>query len=160
LQTTGLWVLAIALMFVGFAGIILPALPGVPLMFGGMVLAAWIDDFQRIGWITLTVLGILTVISVIVDLAASVLGAQRVGASRRALWGAAIGTVVGMFVGIVGLLVGPFVGAVIGELSVHGGARQAGRVGVATWIGLIFGTLVKIAIAFSMIGIFIFAFLL
>lgn len=160
MQSTGLWILSIALMLIGFAGIILPALPGVPLMFGGMVLAAYIDDFQRVGWITLTVLGVLTTISVIVDLAASALGAKRVGASKRAIWGAVIGTVVGMFAGFVGLLLGPFVGAVAGELSVHGQAGQAGRVGFATWMGLIFGTLAKIAIAFSMIGIFVFAYLL
>lgn len=148
------------MMAVGFAGIILPALPGVPLMFAGMLLAAYIHDFARIGWVVLTVLGFLTVLSVVVDFAASALGAKRVGASRRAIWGAIIGTVVGVFGGLVGLLLGPFVGAVIGELSVHGRAQQAGRVGIATWMGLIFGTITKIAIAFSMIGIFIFAYVL
>jgi uncharacterized protein len=158
MSATALWILAIALMVVGALGVILPALPGVPLMFAGMVVAAGIDDFERIGWVTLTVLGLLTVLSFIVDLAASALGAKRVGASARAVWGALIGTIVGLFFGIPGLLFGPFVGAVIGELTVHGRVDQAGRVGVATWIGLIFGTLVKLAIAFSMVGVFVFAF--
>ena len=158
MSSTALWVLAIALMLVGAAGIVLPALPGVPLMFAGMIVAASIDDFQRIGWITLTVLGLLTLISFIVDLAASALGAKRVGASARAVWGAVIGTIVGLFFGIPGLLLGPFVGAVVGEITVHGRIAQAGRVGVATWVGLIFGTLVKLAIAFSMVGIFVLAF--
>lgn len=153
-----LWALAIVLMVVGAAGIILPALPGVPLIFAGMVLAASIDDFQRIGWITLTVLGFLTVIAFIVDFAATALGAKRVGASARAVWGAVIGTIIGLFFGFVGLVLGPFIGAVIGEISVHGRVHQAGRVGVATWMGLIFGTLFKLAIAFSMIGIFVFAY--
>lgn len=145
-------------MLVGAAGIILPALPGVPLMFAGMVLAASIDDFQRIGWITLTLLGLLTVIAFVVDFVASALGAKRVGASARAVWGAMIGTVVGLFFGIPGLILGPFVGAVIGEISVHGKLHTAGRVGIATWMGLVFGTLFKLAIAFSMVGIFLFAF--
>ena len=35
------------------------------------------------------------------------------------------------------------VGAVVGELLARGKMRQASRVGVATWIGLIFGTLAK-----------------
>lgn len=158
MNAAALWILAIVLMVVGAAGIILPALPGVPLIFAGMVLAASIDDFQRIGWITLTVLGFLTVIAFIVDFAASALGAKRVGASSRAVWGAVIGTLVGLFFGFVGLVLGPFIGAVVGEMSVHGRVNQAGRVGVATWMGLIFGTLFKLAIACSMLGIFVFAY--
>jgi hypothetical protein len=157
---TALWILSIALMLVGVAGIVLPALPGVPLMFAGMVVAAAIDDFQRIGWITLTVLGLLTLLAVVVDFLASVMGVKYAGASRRAIWGALIGTVVGLFMGIPGLIFGPFVGALIGELSVHGRLDQAGRVGLATWLGLIFGTLAKIAIAFAMLGIFVLAFLI
>jgi uncharacterized protein YqgC (DUF456 family) len=153
-----LWILAIALMLVGVAGIVLPALPGVPLMFAGMVVAAAIDDFQRIGWITLTVLGLLTLLAVVVDFLASVMGVKRAGASRRAIWGALIGTVIGLFLGLPGLIFGPFAGALIGELSVHGRLDQASRVGLATWLGLIFGTLAKIAIAFAMLGIFVLAF--
>lgn len=158
MSATALWILAIVLMIVGAAGIILPALPGIPLMFAGMVVAAAIDDFQRIGWLTLSVLGFLTVFSVIIEFAASALGAKHVGASKQAIWGALLGTVVGIFFGIPGLLFGPFAGAVIAELATHGQIDRAGRVGVATWIGLIFGTLVKIAIAFAMLGIFIVAY--
>jgi uncharacterized protein YqgC (DUF456 family) len=158
MTSTALWILAITLMLVGLAGIVLPALPGVPLLFAGMVVAAAIDDFQRIGWITLSILGALTVIAFVVDLLAGALGAKRVGASGRAVWGAAIGTIVGLFFGIAGLLLGPFVGAVVGELSAHGRLDQAGRVGVATWVGLILGTVVKLALACSMLGIFALAF--
>lgn len=158
MTSAALWTLAILLMLVGAAGIILPALPGIPLMFAGMVVAAAIDDFQRIGWVTLGVLGFLTLASVIIEFAASALGAQRVGASKRAIWGAVLGTVIGLFFGIPGLLFGPFIGALIAELTVHGRFDQAGRVGVGTWIGFIFGTLAKLAIAFAMIGIFVLAY--
>jgi uncharacterized protein len=155
MSSTVLWTLAILLMIVGALGIVLPALPGVPLLFAGMVVAAAIDDFQRVGWLPLAVLGFLTLLSVLIEFAASALGAQRVGASSRAIVGALIGTVVGLFFGVVGLIFGPFIGAVIGELSVHGRFDQASRVGLATWVGLIFGTLAKIAIAFAMIGVFV-----
>ena len=158
MSSTVLWTLAILLMIVGALGIVLPALPGVPLLFAGMVVAAAIDDFQRVGWVPLGVLGFLTLLSVLIEFAASALGAQRVGASSRAIIGALIGTVVGLFFGIVGLIFGPFVGAVIGEFSVHGRFDQASRVGLATWVGLIFGTLAKIAIAFAMIGVFVLAY--
>lgn len=155
-----LWILAIALMLVGAAGIVLPALPGVPLLFAGMVVAAAIDDFQRVGWITLTVLGALTLLAVAVDFLASVMGVKYAGAHRRAVWGSLLGTMIGLFFGLPGLLLGPFIGALAGELSVHGRMVQAGRAGVATWFGLIFGTLAKIAIAFAMLGVFVLAYLL
>lgn len=158
MNATALWIVALLLMIVGTLGIVLPALPGVPLMFAGMVLAASIDDFQKIHWLTVTVLGILTAIAFVVDFAASALGAKRVGASARAIWGAVAGTIVGLFFGIPGLLFGPFVGAVIGEMTVHGRLDRAGRVGLGTWIGLVFGTLFKLAIGFAMLGIFVFAY--
>jgi uncharacterized protein len=149
-----LWTAAIALIAIGVAGTVLPALPGIPLMFAGMLLGAWTDDFTRVGWVTLTILAVLAALSIVVDFAASALGAKRVGASTRALWGAAIGTVAGLFFGIIGLIAGPFVGALIGELSVHGRIDTASRVGMATWLGMIAGAVAKIAIAFSMLGVF------
>jgi uncharacterized protein len=160
MSSVALWILAIALMIVGLLGVFLPALPGVPLLFAGMVIAAAIDDFQRIGWITLTVLGFLTVVAFVIDFIATAIGARTSGASKRAVWGAALGTLVGIFFGFAGLVLGPFIGAVIGELTVHGRMDQAGRAGLATWIGLIFGTLIKLAIAFSMIGVFALAYVI
>jgi hypothetical protein len=74
------------------------------------------------------------------------------------MWGAVLGAIIGMFFGLPGLLFGPFIGAVVGEITVHGRIDEAGRVGVATWVGLIFGTLVKLAIGFSMAGVFVLAF--
>src|SRR5688572_3330700 len=108
------WVVAIALIVVGVIGTFLPVLPGVLLVFGGMVLGAWIDNFERVGWITLVILGVLTVLVFVVDIVSALLGAKRVGASRLAIIGAAVGTVVGLAFGIVGVLVAPFIGAVIG----------------------------------------------
>jgi hypothetical protein len=79
------WLLALTLIIVGVIGTFLPVLPGAALVFGGMLLAAWIDDFQRIGWITLTILGALTVLVFVIDIVAALLGAKRVGASRLAI---------------------------------------------------------------------------
>lgn len=149
-----LWALAVVLVLVGLAGSVLPALPGVPLVFAGLVLASWADDFQRVTWMTLSVLGLLTVASFVIDFAATALGAKRVGATPLAVAGATVGTVAGVFLGIPGLILGPFVGAVVGEMVSHGGFQQATRAGVATWIGLLFGTLAKLALVFAMIGIF------
>jgi uncharacterized protein len=149
-----MWVLAGALVLAGLAGTVLPVLPGAPLIFAGLLLAAWIDDFQRVTWVTLLVLGLLTLASMATDFIATALGARRVGATRLAVIGALVGTVVGLLFGIPGLIFGPFIGAVVGELVSHGGVQQASRVGVATWLGLIFGTIAKLAFALMMIGVF------
>ncbi len=154
-----MWGLAVLMVLGGLAGAVLPALPGVPLVFGGLVVAAWADDFQRVGWITLTLLGVLTVASFAIDFAATAMGAKRVGASRLAIVGAALGALGGIFLGIPGLILGPFVGAVAGEMLSHGEWRKATQAGLATWMGLLFGTLAKLALVFTMLGIFLFAYL-
>lgn len=161
MDATLLWYLAAGLLVVvGLAGTILPALPGVPLVFAGMWLAAWVGDYGRIGTWTVVLLGVLAGLAVLLDFVAGILGARRVAASPAALWGAAIGTVVGLFFGLAGLLLGPFIGALVGELSSGGTLGRSTRVGVATWIGLLFGTLGKIALSFTMLGIFIAALLI
>jgi len=154
-----LWyVLAAVLIVVGVVGTILPALPGVPLVFAGMFVAAWADGFQHVGLWTLVGLGVLTLIAVAVDFLAGLAGAKRVGASRLALIGAAVGTLVGLFFGIAGLLLGPFLGALIGELFAGGTLQRAANVGVGAWIGFLVGTVLKLGVCFAMLGLFALAF--
>ena len=154
------FILAGAIILVGVAGTVVPALPGVPLVFAGMLLAAWADHFQHIGGFTLALLGVLCVLALLIDFCASLLGAKRVGASTRALWGATFGALIGLFFGLPGILLGPFLGAVIGELTAGRELAHATRVGVGTWLGLLFGTLAKVALCFTMLGVFALAFLL
>ncbi|HOV57425.1 MAG TPA: DUF456 domain-containing protein [Rhodanobacteraceae bacterium] len=149
-----LFVLAGLLILIGLAGTLLPALPGIPLVYAGMFLAAWADHFQHIGWVTLAVLGALCLIALAIDFFASLVGAKRVGASGWALAGAAVGTVVGLFFGLVGVLAGPFAGALAGELVAGGTLRRATSVGLGTWLGMVLGALVKVALAFTMLGVF------
>lgn len=151
------YTLAILLILVGVAGVILPALPGLPLVFAGMLLAAWAGDFQQIGWVTLVLLGALTALSVAVDFFATLLGAKRVGASRKALLGAALGTFAGLFFGLIGLFAGPFVGALLGELWHGKEIQQATKVGLGTWLGILLGVVLKLGLAFAMLGLFVFA---
>lgn len=154
------FVLSAALILIGLAGAVLPALPGVPLVFAGMLLAAWADHFQHVGTFTLVVLGVLSLLALAIDFIAGLLGARRVGASRYAIWGAMIGTLVGLFFGLPGIVFGPFVGAVAGELLVGSRLGRAAHVGIGTWLGLLFGTLAKLALCFTMLGVFALAFLL
>ncbi len=157
---TLLYLLAALLVIVGIAGSILPALPGLPVVFCGLLLAAWVGDFESVGWVTLTLLGVLTLLAMAVDMVASLLGTRRVGASGLAVLGAALGTVVGLFFGLPGLLLGPFAGALTGELLAGRGMQQAARAGVGAWIGFVVGTLAKLGLAFTMLGVYLVAWLM
>lgn len=159
------YVIAVVLMLVGMAGTVLPALPGVPLVFVGMLTAAWADHFQRVGGWMLAFLGVLTLLSVGIDFMATAMGAKRVGASRLALAGAVVGTFAGLFLGPIGLFAGPFLGALGGELISRRGVAaadlgQATRVGFATWLGMLVGTVLKLGLAFAMLGLFAAAWIL
>ena len=151
--TIVLWIAAGVLIVIGALGLILPILPGAPLIFIGALLAAWAEQFVYIGPWTLTLLGALTVLAVAVDFIAGAFGARSFGASARAVTGATIGAIVGILFGIIGVLIGPFLGAAIGELSVRRNLAAAGRAGVGAALGLALGTAAKLAIAFAMIGV-------
>lgn len=150
-----LWMLAVLLMLVGIAGTFLPALPGTVLVFAGMVVGAWADGFARVGWPVLVVLGLLTAVSYLVDLGAAAIGVRKFGASRRAAVGAALGTLLGLFFGLPGLILGPFVGAVAGEVWARRDVHGAGRAGLGAWLGFLLGAVLKLALVFAMVGLFV-----
>ena len=159
-MNTALWIIAVLMVIIGIAGTVLPALPGVALVFAGILLAAWIDGFTVISGWTVGVLAALTAVGLAVDYVAQVMSAQRAGATPLGIAGAAVGTVVGIFTGLIGLLFMPLAGAAIGEFIAHRDMLRAGKVGVATWIGLLVGAVLKLAIVFTMTGIFVAALLL
>ncbi|WP_028009065.1 DUF456 domain-containing protein [Solimonas flava] len=151
------WTLALVLIVAGLIGTLLPILPGAPLVFFGLWLIALIDGYRHVGWPTLTLLGLIVVLTVVIDFVASALGARKVGASRQAVSGALLGSIIGLFFGLPGLLLGPFVGAVIGELVAQSRVEHAARVGIATWLGLLAGSIAKLALCLTMLLVFGFA---
>jgi uncharacterized protein YqgC (DUF456 family) len=153
MTTALLWSLAVMLIIGGLAGLVIPALPGAPLLFAGVLLGAWAEDFTYIGAGTLIAAGVMAALTIVVDFVAGAFGARRYGASGRAILGATIGAIVGIFFGLVGILIGPFIGAVVGELSVQRDLRAAGRAGIGATIGLALGTAAKLALGFAIVGL-------
>jgi uncharacterized protein YqgC (DUF456 family) len=162
------WVGVIVLVVVGLAGTVLPALPGTVLVFAGVLLGAWLDDFTRAPVWVVVLCGVLAALAWATDFVAAMLGAKRVAASGWALAGATVGTVVGVFTGFIGLIFLPLAGAMAGEWwaqqrkaarTSHGdNAKRALEVGVATWLGLMIGTAVKLALTLAMVGVFALAY--
>lgn len=158
-MVTLLWILVVLLIVAGLAGTVLPALPGAALVFAGVLLAGWIDDFARVSVWTVLVCGVLMLVAWAADYVSAMLGAKRAGASRLAIVGAAIGTVAGLAFGFVGVLFLPLVGAAVGEYLADRDAARAAHVGVSTWIGLVIGTVAKVVISFVMVGLLVIALL-
>lgn len=148
-----LWTLSVGFIAIGLAGTVIPILPGLPMIFAGAWIAAWIGSYEQIGVASLVILGILTVIGLAVDALAQALGAKKAGATKLGVIGSMIGTFVGIFTGLWGLLFMPLVGAAIGEFIDHQDAIKSGKVGIATWVGMMVGTVIKLGIAFTMVGI-------
>ena len=151
------YALAGLMLLIGLAGTLFPALPGLPLMMGGFLLLGWLDNFQHLGSLSLTILALITCLGMAVDFIAGLLGAKLTGASRQALWGAFIGSLAGIFMGLVGVIIGPLLGAMIGEFLARRDAFQAGKVGLGTLIGFLIGPVAKIGCAFAMLATAIFA---
>lgn len=140
---------------IGAAGLLLPIVPGAPVLFLGLFLAAWAENFHYVGLWTLLILALMAALTYVVEFAASALGVKKYGGSNRAMIGAALGGIVGMFLGIPGILFGPFLGAVIGELSLQRSLNVASRAGFGTVVGLAIGLAGKFAIGIAMIGLFV-----
>jgi uncharacterized protein len=161
-------IVAVLLVVIGVAGTILPMLPGVPLVFAGLLLAAWHGGFAQVSILTMVIIGVIALLAWAVDFVASIATAKKFGASKYALWGAGIGAVVGIAGGIVGLIIGPAIGAVIGELITHKNASKqaiskeattkATTVGIAAGLGFVLALAVKIVLVLTMLAVFAYAY--
>jgi uncharacterized protein len=149
-----LYVTGAALITAGLFGAIVPALPGIPLIFGGIWLIAAVDGYQRLGLWWLLGIAAVGAFGMALDLLAGALGAKRVGASKQAVWGALMGTVIGLFFGLPGLLFGPFFGAVLGELTAGNSVLRSTHAGLGAWAGLLFGTIIKLVSSVMMVALF------
>ncbi len=105
-------------------------------------------------------MGVLTFITFVIDIFSSILGAKKFGASKAALWGAAIGGILGIFGGILGIFLGPLIGAAIGEFLTYKNLYRAGQIGLVTGIATVVGAILKIGIGISMIVLFLMSYFL
>lgn len=156
-------IVAVLLVVAGIAGTVLPMLPGVPLVFAGLLLAAWHGGFDQVGILTMAIIGAIAAMAWAVDFFASVVTAKKAGASKYALWGAGIGALVGIAGGIVGLIIGPAIGAIIGELITHKNASKeatskATAVGIAAGLGFVLALAIKIVLVLTMLAVFAYAY--
>ena len=129
-------IIGLILAIAGLVGCILPIIPGPVLSFSALLLLSWIKSWQTFSQTFLIVMGILTALLLLLDYIAPALGAKKYGASKRGLWGSAIGMIIGIFfIPPWGMIVGAFIGALVGELAAGKSGRKALRAGWGILIG-------------------------
>jgi len=156
-------VLGLILVAIGFIGVVLPLLPGLPLIWGGVFLWAWADNFQQIGWPTLIVLAVLTLTGWGLDLVLTPVISRRAGVSWRAIGGAILGGLLGgiflSVIPIIGTLFGALIGAILGmwfvEYQIRGDEEAATAAVRAYLSGVAVTTLLNLGLALIMITIFL-----
>jgi len=148
-----LYLLGAISLIAGLAGLVLPALPGAPLLFAGVLLIGWAGHFAIVGWGTVLLAAVVALLAAAADLVASLVGARVFGASRWAVAGATLGLAVGLFLGLPGILLGPPVGAMLLEFAKDPDLRRAARAGVGAFLGFLAGAVVKVALALVLLGV-------
>ena len=159
-MTLLLFATGLLLIVAGLAGLLLPAIPGAPLIFAGSLAIAWSEGFSRIGWFPLTLIAVLAVAGMVLDHAAALLGARKAGASKWGMIGAVAGLLVGLPFGLPGIVLGPAVGATVFEYYKDPDVRRAATAGAGVLVGFLVGTALKYAFAVAMIGVLIASYLL
>jgi uncharacterized protein YqgC (DUF456 family) len=146
--------LALGIMGVGLAGSVLPGIPSTPLvMLAAIGHRIYFGDASVGNW-GLAMLGALMVLSLVLDYLASMLGAKKLGATRRGVLGAVVGGLIGIFFAPVGVILGPFLGAMAFEMIGGREWKEASRAGLGAVLGLFVGALGKLACCVAMIGLF------
>ncbi len=140
-------------------------LPGTFIMVAAAMAADWLAS-AGIGWVAIGVSLILAIIAEVFEWTLSAQFARKYGGSKRAGWGALIGGFVGAFAGVpvpvIGSMIGAFAGAFLGALVAeytqpHSDATSATRVATGALLGKAAATALKLAIAFTIASILLFA---
>ncbi|MBR4704574.1 MAG: DUF456 domain-containing protein [Paludibacteraceae bacterium] len=138
-----LLIVAGILMVIGIIGCIVPGLPGTPIAYAGLWIAQATDrvDFS---WQILLIWGIVTIVVSVLDYVVPAWGTKQFGGTKWGVWGSTIGVFAGLFFGAAGVIIGPLAGAILGELIGGKKVEEALRAGWGSFIGIFFGTVLKL----------------
>ena len=141
-------------LLVGLAGCILPALPGPPISYVGLLLLHFTEKVQFSSgelWMWFAVVAVIQIADYVIPM----LGSKYIGGSKWGPWGAFVGSIVGLFFVPLGLILGPFIGALVGELLGNRSFVEALKSGIGAVLGFIFGTVLKVTACVYFIVVFV-----
>jgi uncharacterized protein len=153
-----LLVLGVLIIVAGIVSLALPLVPGVAIIFLGIVVVAWADDFTRIGPVMLGALLALTLVAMVADNVAGMFGAKRAGASGWGVFGAGVGALVGLPFGLPGVILGPAIGALAFEYMKNPDLARAGKAGLGGLFGFVLAVVAKAVFGLTLVGLAIAAY--
>lgn len=131
----------------GIAGCLIPAIPGVPLNYAGIILLHFTSKVQ-FNTDFLLIWALVVVVVQILDYYVPIWGTKKFGGGKKGAWGSALGVIAGMFIFPPwGIIIFPFVGAVLGELFDNKESSVAIKAGFGAFLGFVAGTLMKLVVA-------------
>jgi len=147
-----LWLAVVGLWLLGLLGIVVPVLPGIGLVFAGILLYAVATGFAQISVTTVVVFGVIALLAWLTTFYAGAIGAKVSGGGRYAAGGTLVGAIGGLLlVGPPGLLAGAFLGALAGATYEGRSPGQASRIAVLSLAGTLSAALIQLLLAVSMI---------
>ena len=141
-------------------------LPGTAIIFVDALIFSLITNFEKIHWKILIILGVMALAGELIEHLLTVVGAYKLGSSRRGVYGAVIGAIIlgilmaPLFFGfgaLIGAILGAFLGAFLMELSARKKVPSAAKVGIGSMFGRIAAIIIKLMLAVAQIGIIIWA---
>ncbi|HHT9128067.1 MAG TPA: DUF456 domain-containing protein [Candidatus Wujingus californicus] len=143
-------------MLAGMAGIIVPIIPSIPLIWLGSFIYAIFTHFEKITWVVLLIFALLTIFSIVLENIGNVYGAKRFGATKWGIIGSIVGTGVGFYTGgPIGLILGPVIGTIVFEFIGGKGYKGALKSGLGNFVGFLGGSILKFVVGLAMIIVFI-----
>jgi uncharacterized protein YqgC (DUF456 family) len=145
-----LWIIIGSLLIlIGLAGSLLPALPGPPVAYAGLLLQQLRDPNPfttkfLLGWL------LITLIVVVLDYYIPIWGTKKFGGSKYGMWGCTLGFLAAFWMGPIGVIIGPFIGAFIGELIGNNTHQKAFKAAIGAFLGFLGGSLIKILVCIVM----------
>lgn len=143
-----------AALIMGLIGSVIPLIPGIPLVFAGVLLHKLLFP-DGISWWLVATMGVMVGLAVLVEWLGGLLGARAFGAGRAGMAGALVGGIIGLFFGLPGLILGPFAGAILSEaLIARKPPAQAARAGIGVIVGIVGANVTHLLMALAMIFVF------
>ena len=149
------YIVSIPLIVAGFAGSVFPALPGVVLVWAGMLAFSLLDHLHRLDMFFIIVQAALAASTYAADYLITIWGVKKFDGSKAAAWGAVLGSLLIFVIGPVGIVVGPLVGAIAGDLIAGQAIKQAFRSGFGSFVGFLFAMIYRLFICGIMVSWFV-----